>query len=100
MVVLSEKDGWKLMGFKKSTKPDKKITAILKNNDKVREIHFGQRGSSTYKDDSGVGGDPTHKDKKRRDSYRARHAGEGDASKKYSAGWLSWHVLWIVFLLR
>lgn len=80
--------------FERSTKPTKKVTAILKNGDKTKEIHFGQRGSSTYHDLSRVGGDPTHNDKKKRDAYRARHAGEGDLSRKWSAGFLSWHILW------
>ena len=94
MTILNEKEGWKLIRFEKSKKKDKKIIAILQNGDKKRAIHFGQRGSSTYRDLSKVGGDTTHNDPKIRNAYRARHKGEGNNDKKYSAGWLSYHVLW------
>ena len=93
MVVLNYKK-WKLLRFNKSDKKDKKVVAIQTDGEKERKIHFGQKGSSTYKDDTKVGGDPIHNDKKRRTNYRARHKGEGEIERKYSAGWFSYHFLW------
>lgn len=94
MTLLNYKDGWKIDKYIKSSKPNKKITAILKNGDQTKQIHFGQCGSSTYRDLSKVGDDPIHNDKKKREAYRARHKGEGDDTRKYSAGWFSFHILW------
>lgn len=93
MVVYSANE-WDLIGFKRGVR--KKVVAILKNKKtkKVKELGFGQRLSSTYWDRTGKGGDPTHGDKKVRENYRKRHAGEGYQSKKYSPGYLSWHFLW------
>ena len=93
MVVLSYKK-WKLVRFEKSNKKDKKVVAILTDGEKERLIHFGQKGSTTYKDDTKVGGDPIHNDKARRERYRKRHEGEGSIDRKYSAGWFSWKYLW------
>lgn len=94
-MVYTERD-WKLVGFRRSDKKDKKVVAILENKDtgKTVKVHFGQRGSSTYRDLTGVGGDSVHGDRKKREAYRARHAGEGSSSRKYSPGWLSYHTLW------
>lgn len=87
---------WKLDGFRKSSRQGKKITAMLSSKDglRKREVHFGQRGSETYQNKTGVDVDQVHGDKKKRELYRKRHAGEGDPNKKYSAGWLSWWYLW------
>jgi len=93
-MLLDYKDGWDIVDFKKSIKPNKKLTAILKNGDQIKEIHFGQRGSSTFRDLTNKTNDPKHYDKKKREAYRARHKGEGDDTRKYSAGWLSFHILW------
>lgn len=93
-MILSSKEGWKLDRFEPSPRPTKKIVAILKKGEQERRIHFGQKGSSTFHDKTGVGNDPTHNDSTRRANYRKRHIGEGEQSKKYSAGWLSWHYLW------
>ena len=89
---------WRLVGFRRSDKKDKKIVAVLESKEtgKKKSVHFGQRGSSTYQNKTGVEVDSTHSDKKRRDAYRARHKGEGDTSNKYKAGWFSWHFLWLV----
>lgn len=93
-MVVYPSNEWKLIGFRRSEKPDKKVVAILKFRQNIKEIHFGQRGSSTYHDLTKVGGDPVHNDPKKRENYRKRHKGEGDAEKKWSAGYLSYHYLW------
>lgn len=74
----------------------KKVIAVLKNKQTGKEskMPFGQKGSSTYHDKTGKGHDPKHGDSARRAAYRARHKGEGDASRKYSPGWFAWHYLW------
>lgn len=87
---------YKLIGFKKATQAKKKLVAILqhKKTGETRKIPFGQRGSMTYQNTSGVQVDSVHGDESKRRAYRARHKGEGDPSRKYSPGWLSWTVLW------
>lgn len=97
-MILPAKE-WKLEKFMRSDRPTKKVVAILRNGERTRKIHFGQRGSSTYHDLTKVGGDPVHNDKKRREAYRTRHTGEGDISKKWSPGFLSYHYLWIAYFI-
>jgi hypothetical protein len=74
-----------------------KYIAILKNKNTGREVRvrFGAKGYEQYKDKAlGKYSNMNHNDPKRRASYRARHAGEGDASRKWSPGWFAWHFLW------
>lgn len=74
-----------------------KYIALLRNKKTGREVRvrFGAKGYDQYKDKAlGRYSHLDHKDPKRRASYRARHAGEGDASRKYSPGWFAWHYLW------
>lgn len=75
----------------------KKYNAILRNKATGREVKvgFGAKGYQQFKDKVlGLYSSLNHNDSKRRASYRARHKGEGDASKKYSAGWFAYHKLW------
>lgn len=75
----------------------KKYNAILRNKETKREVKvgFGAKGYQHYKDKAlGSYSSQNHNDAKRRASYRARHKGEGDPSKKWSPGWLAWHFLW------
>ncbi len=67
-----------------SDKPGKKYTAKFLHNGKVKLIHFGAKGYEDY---------TTHKDKKRRDQYRARHA-KDNLTNPMSPGALSWFILW------
>lgn len=82
--------------FEKATGA-KKYNAILRNKETKREVKvgFGAKGYQHYKDKAlGSYSSQNHNDAKRRASYRARHKGEGDPSKKWSPGWLAWHYLW------
>ena len=82
--------------FQKAT-GTKKYNAILRNKKTGREVKvgFGAKGYEHFKDKAlGSYSSLNHNDSKRRASYRARHKGEGDASRKYSAGWFAWHYLW------
>lgn len=98
MVVISNPEDYTLVGFQKSATPGKKIDAILKGKDgKTRKIPFGQKGSETYQNKTGVKVDSIHSDPLRRKAYRARHKGE--EKKKYSSGWFSWYLLWILATL-
>lgn len=75
----------------------KKYNAILRNKKTKREVKvgFGAKGYEHYKDKAlGSYSSQNHNDAKRRAAYKKRHAGEGDASRKYSAGWFAWHYLW------
>ena len=74
-----------------------KYIAILKNRKTGREVRvrFGAKGYQQFKDKAlGIYSNMNHTDPKRRASYRARHAGEGAASRKYSPGWFAMHYLW------
>lgn len=82
--------------FEKATGA-KKYNAILKNKKTGRtvKVGFGAKGYQHYKDKAlGSYSSQNHGDAKRREAYRKRHAGEGDASRKYSPGWFAWHYLW------
>lgn len=70
----------------KSTKKDKKLMAVFYDNEKkVKTIHFGLRGSTTYLDTG---------DKKLREAYRARHKKVYDKSPPMSASRLSYEIIW------
>lgn len=82
--------------FVKAT-TSKKYFAILRNKKTKGEVRvgFGLKGYQQYKDKAlGSYSKLDHGDAKRREAYRKRHSGEGDASKKYSPGWFAWHYLW------
>lgn len=65
------------------------VDAIVKHKGKTYRVSFGEKGSTTFWDLTGVGGDPIHGDPKRRDRYRARHRGE--ELRPYTPGW---YYLW------
>jgi hypothetical protein len=69
-----------------STNKDKKLMAQFFDGDKkVRTIHFGLKGSTTYLDTG---------DKKLREAYRARHQAVYDKSPPMSASRLSYEIIW------
>lgn len=95
-MVLYPADEYDLVGFRKAKKANKKIEAILrsKKNGEMRYVAFGQKGSETFKNDTGVKIDKIHGDDERRKRYRLRHAGEGAESRKWSPGYFSWWYSW------
>lgn len=72
----------KLDFIKKSTRKDKKYMAKFSDPDKI--VHFGAKGYSDY---------TLHKDKDRRENYRARHA-SGKTAAPDTANALAYHLLW------
>lgn len=84
----------KLIGFRISKKKGKKIDAIVENKKtgQTRIVSFGQKGSSTFSNRTGVAVDRVHGDDKIRKAYLARHKGED--KKVFSAGWFSIRFLW------
>lgn len=52
---------------KKSPKPDKKWVAVIKENNREKNVHFGQKGASDY---------TKHKDVDRMGRYIIRHGGK------------------------
>lgn len=74
-----------------------KYTAILSNGKKVS---FGHQKYQQYHDKIGYYKHLDHNDKKRRDSYRARHTkiklkdGSFAVNRPYSPAWFSLHYLW------
>ena len=75
----------KLNTIKESTKPDKKLMAIFKVEDKEKVVHFGQRGSTTYLDGA---------TDEQRANYRARHKVNENWRDPMSPGALSRFILW------
>lgn len=86
-----------LKGFRKSKTKDKKYDAILMNKEtrRLKHIPFGNPNYQHYKDSTGLGlySHKDHGDKKRRDSYHARHKGY-IKDGYYSAGYFSLNYLW------
>lgn len=83
-----------LLGFRQSQTKGKKIDAILQDKKTKRQkiVPFGQKGSETYQNKTGVSIDSIHSDPVRRARYRARHKGE--ELSKWSSGWFAWTYLW------
>ena len=76
----------KLVKVIKSEKKDKKYKAIFKlDNNKIKEVHFGQSGASDY---------ITHKDLERRNRYLDRHKSDLATKDPMRPGYLSYYILW------
>lgn len=73
-----------------SDKPNKKYYAKVGN----RKVYFGKIPYEQYKDKIGYYSNLDHLDTKRRSAYRARHGAQGYQTKKGSAAWFSWNLLW------
>lgn len=72
--------------FKKSNRKNKKLMAIFKENGKlIKIIHFGALGYEDY---------TTHKDPERRRRYINRHWRNENWKNPYTAGSLSYYILW------
>tara|TARA_Y100000361_G_scaffold49298_1_gene42816 strand:- start:5871 stop:6140 length:270 start_codon:yes stop_codon:yes gene_type:complete len=76
--------------FKSSAK-NKKYSVYVMKNGKKRLIHYGDNRYEHYRDTIGKYSHLNHNDKKRRDSYYARH---GDTTDKNSAKYWSHKTLW------
>ena len=78
----------KSVEIKKSPNKKKKLRAIFKDDKGkvVKHTDFGAKGYSDY---------TIHKDKKRRENYRKRHAKDVKGVKDFTtAGHLSMDILW------
>jgi hypothetical protein len=83
----------KIIGFQVSKTKGKKIDALLENDrGEIKRVPFGQRGSTTYSNRTGIKIDKVHNDEKLRKNYLARHSNDG--KKEYTAGWFSKRFLW------
>jgi len=70
----------------KSNLKDKKLKAVFNDDDKkVKTIHFGLKGYTTFLDTV---------DEKLRSAYRARHKKVYDKSPPISASRLSYEIIW------
>jgi hypothetical protein len=69
----------------KSNRQLKKYVFIYKDGNKIKKIHFGSKGSSTYLD---------HNDKIKRLNYFNRHKALGENWNQINAGSLSRFLLW------
>ena len=85
--------GEKFAGYNKPKRtpghPKKSHTVLAKEGDTVKLIRFGQQGVSGSPQRTGE----SAADRKRRESFKARHA-ENIAKGKMSAAWWSAQVKW------
>jgi len=91
--------GFKLIGFRKSTRKHKKYDGIL-GDEKGNFIFvpFGSLNYEQFKDTTGLGlySSKDHLDKDRQKAYKARHGGASHKSHtiRYTPAWFSWNFLW------
>ena len=89
-------DNYKFVEFKKSSKPEKKYMAILKNTktNRTKTVHFGSSKHLQFADITGLGlwSHKDHKDEKRKKSFHSRMAKWKD--KKFSPAYFSSKFLW------
>lgn len=91
------KSDYKLLGYEKSKKKDKKYDAIIQNKKtkKIIRIPFGNIHYEMYRDLTGLNLYPNliHNDKERRKRYRAR-AKSLVKDDYYSPSWFSYYITW------
>ena len=75
----------KLIKISPSTAKDKRYTAHFQVGDKIKRVHFGSSKHENY---------TTHKNEKRKDAYRKRHAKDLETNDPTRAGYLSYYILW------
>ena len=68
-----------------SNRKDKKYSAILVEDGKVKTIHFGAQGYDDF---------TTHKDDKRKELYIKRHGSKEDWEDIHKAGFWAKNILW------
>jgi len=76
----------KLIKISPSTQKDKRYTAhFMLDNDKIKRVHFGSANHENY---------IIHKNEKRKNAYRKRHAKDLETNDPTRAGYLSYYILW------
>ena len=75
----------------KSKAKNKKYSVYVMKDGKKKLIHFGDSRYGQFKDKIGDFSHLDHNDKKKRDSYYARH---GETNDKNSAKYWSHKILW------
>jgi len=92
------KSEYKILGYEKSKRKDKKYDALIqnkKNKKKIIRIPFGNIHYEMYRDLTGLNLYPNliHNDKERRKRYRAR-AKSLVKDDYYSPSWFSYYITW------
>ena len=75
----------KLIKISPSKAKNKLYTAYFMVNDKVKRVHFGSSKHENF---------TMHKDEKRKNAYRNRHAIDLRTNDPTKAGYLSYYILW------
>ncbi len=85
---------YKLIGFQKSIKKNKKYDAIIQNkkNNEIKYISFGQLPYEHFSDKLKLYSYLDHNDEKRKKLYYNRH--KNDINKPFSASYFSNKILW------
>ena len=78
---------YKLLSINKSTKKNKKLTAIFENKKtkRTKTVNFGSAGMDDF---------TITKDKEQRERYRKRHQKDLKTNDPTRAGYLSYYILW------
>ena len=78
---------YKLLSINKSTKKNKKLSAIFENKKtkRTKTVHFGSAGMADY---------TITKNKEQRERYRKRHQKDLKTNDPTRAGYLSYYILW------
>ena len=82
----------KILGFDKSSNPNKKYDVYISDGNNIKKISFGATNYEQYHDKIGLYKDLDHHDDNRRRLYKIRH--ERDRHVKWSPGWFSDQYLW------
>lgn len=91
-------DKYTFVKFQRSSTKGKKYDVILRNKatGRTKKIPFGDKNYQQFRDSTGLKlySSQDHLDEERRKRYQNRHKNEGNESRKWSAGYASWHYLW------
>jgi hypothetical protein len=90
-----KKTDYKLLNYQKSNSPLKKYDAVLQHRKtgKIILVPFGAAGYENFGDKTGLGLYKSHGDKKRKQSYIARHQ-HFLKDGYYSPSYFSMRMLW------
>jgi hypothetical protein len=94
MVYYNSKE-YKLLGYEKSNRSNKMYNAILKKDNKITKVPFGDNSMGNFQDKTGLNLYPhlIHGDKKRRALFKNRH--KHNLKKGfYSPSYFSYNILW------
>lgn len=95
-MIVKDPYNYNFLGFRQSTRKNKKYDAILQNKETNKLLHvpFGDIRYQQYEDKTPLKlyTSLNHYDEDRRSNYLKRH--ESDIANRFSSGWFASHFLW------